>query len=101
VGESRAGLLVRHEGNEQSGAPRHERESRVAMASKLGGPAYGTRQEAPYGEKITICWFPRYPSGVAKYFRILRSEMADLIFVVLTIAIFVIFGFVVKAVERL
>lgn len=38
---------------------------------------------------------------MAKYFRIQRSEMGDLIFVVLTIAIFVIFGFVVKAVERL
>jgi hypothetical protein len=70
-------------------------------ASKLDGPAYGTRQEAPCGKKITICWFPRHPSGVANYFRILRSEMADLIFVVLTIAIFVIFGLVVKAVERL
>jgi hypothetical protein len=41
------------------------------------------------------------PIWCGDYFRILRSEMADLIFVVLTIAIFVIFGFVVKAVERL
>jgi hypothetical protein len=31
----------------------------------------------------------------------LRSGMADVIFVVLTIAIFVVFGVVVKAVERL
>jgi hypothetical protein len=31
----------------------------------------------------------------------LRSGMADVIFVALTIAVFVIFGLVVKAVERL
>jgi hypothetical protein len=52
---------------------------------------------------------PGYPAGTARYgaggdfpYELTRNRaMADLAYVLLTVAIFVLFGLVVKAVERL
>jgi hypothetical protein len=54
-------------------------------------------------QKLAICWACRRPGsgGCATWSQIRGVGMADVIFVVLTIAIFAIFGLVVKAVERL
>jgi hypothetical protein len=41
------------------------------------------------------------PSGRPPYFRQRNQEMADLAYVLLTVAIFALFGLIMKAVERL
>ncbi|MDH2429650.1 hypothetical protein [Sphaerisporangium sp. TRM90804] len=49
-----------------------------------------------FADDVAIC-----PGGRNEHVRIRGVGMADVIFVALTIAVFVIFGIVVKAVERL
>ncbi len=68
----------------------------VWKVSILSAESYESRQERQYRSFPVICCPLQ-----AIHIRIRGVGMADVIFVVLTIAIFVIFGFVVKAVERL